>query len=155
MRVVKLLAAAAIAVVLLFAIGFAWFYLQLSPIKRGILSDQSWLLYHVNHEILAKETRRFGKQQRSLDISPQTFKGDDPRLPPSLGILKPSSVDIVDGYVRIEFGGFFLRYGLYVYDEGLAGPGTKEVLEGVWFYSENGRYPGPNGEKRKGPPSGH
>ena len=118
-----------------------------------ISAEQAWILYHIDHKILATETRNFAKERRLRGTTFERLEGDDPVVPPAIAVLQPRSVEIVNGYVRLEFGGLLLHYGILVYDEGLQGPGTKKLGEGVWFYSENGRYPGPFGEKKKGPPS--
>jgi hypothetical protein len=150
----KIIAYAGLTIILVLTGIYAIFEIQFLPIERKVKAEQVWILYHVDHQILAAEARKFGKEQRSLGVSLETLEADDPKVPAALAILKPRRVEICDGFVRFEFGGFFLHYGIDVYDEGLEGPGTKNLAEGVWFYSENGRYPGPNGEKKKGPPRG-
>jgi hypothetical protein len=157
MRPLRIIAIAGGTLLFLLLGVYAYFEIQFSSLKRRISSEQAWILYHVDHKVLARETRNFAKQrlaQHGRGLVGDVLKSDDPHVPAPLAVLKPRSIAILDGYVRLEFGGALLHFGIIVYDEGLEGPGTKKLGEGVWFYSENGRYPGFWGEKRKGPPSG-
>jgi len=67
--------------------------------------------------------------------------GDDPSVPAALKLLKPSSIRINDENIDLEFGGALLHFGIRAFRPGLAGSGTKQLGEGLWFYSENGRFP--------------
>jgi hypothetical protein len=103
------------------------------------------ILYHVNHAELAEEMRKFAEQKRGetsiTDVAHLVIWDSDPDFPPSLRILKCSSVTVLPDRVRLEFGGPFLHFGIFVFDRGHPGEGTKRLADGVWFYSEDGRVP--------------
>jgi hypothetical protein len=78
MRKLRPLGIIVIAIVFLglFPLGiYVYFEIKLGPEIRKITSDQAWLLYHVDPEILASEARRFAKEQRSLHPAAQLLRG--------------------------------------------------------------------------------
>ena len=114
-------------------------------LSRSIAERQRIILYQIDHPSLAILLRDFATRQRwSVADSANkkaVFHGDDPSVPPALKLLKPSSVYIDDDSIDLEFGGALLHYGISAFRPGLAGSGTKQLGEGLWFYSENGRFP--------------
>ncbi|HSI12115.1 MAG TPA: hypothetical protein VK961_08730 [Chthoniobacter sp.] len=114
-------------------------------LDRSIAERQKIILYQIDHPSLAVLLRDFAARQRwSAAQPPQDsafLYADDPAVPPALKLLRPSSVRINDESIDLEFGGALLHFGISAFRPGLAGSGTKQLGEGLWFYSENGRYP--------------
>lgn len=112
---------------------------------RIITERQKIILYKIDHPSLAILLRDFATRQRwSVAAPPEDsafLYADDPSVPPALKLLKPSSVSIYDDNIDLEFGGALLHFGIRAFRPGLAGSGTKQLGEGLWFYSENGRFP--------------
>lgn len=114
-------------------------------LDRIITERQRIILYQIDHRSLSILLRDFATLQRWSATEPPkdgTFlDGDDPSVPPALKLLKPSSIRINDENIDLEFGGALLHFGIRAFRPGLAGSGTKQLGEGLWFYSENGRFP--------------
>ncbi len=114
-------------------------------LDRIITEKQKSILYQIDHPSLAILLRDFAADQcwsvaaRSKDGA--FFDAYDPALPHALKLLKPTSVWIDEESIDLEFGGSLLHYGISAFRPGLAGSGTKQLGEGLWFYSENGRFP--------------
>ncbi|SRR5579884_4200416 len=102
------------------------------------------LLYNVNHAVLASELRSFANEKRwSKPVTgsdSDCFHKSDP-IPPSLKVLDPSQICVFDDRVEYDCGGPFLSFGIVVFRQGLAGHGTKNLGNGIWFYAEDGRIP--------------
>jgi hypothetical protein len=113
--------------------------------RRFISDSERPLLYHVNHLTLAAELRRFAADQRwknSISSSdPQSFDPADPAIPPSLRVLKPSLITIYDDRIEYDFGSALFDFGIVVFKEGIPGTGTKQLGDGIWFYSQDGQIP--------------
>lgn len=148
----RVIAVGTAATAVLVGLIFLCVYYGMRGLVKQNFAHQAQLLYQVDHRILGREARTFASDQRKRFEMPRSVWLGEPDVPPSLAILKPGSITITDDLIRLEFGGALLHYGLVVYNEGLEGPGTKKLDEGVWFYSENGRYPGRNDEVERGPP---
>jgi hypothetical protein len=123
------------------AFRFAW------AIHASNEATKRQVIYHINHAALAQEVRKFAEQKRSETVvapaAPLLMWEGDPDLPASLKILKCSSVSIFPDRVRLEFGGPFLHFGIMIFNKGYPGEGNKQLADGVWFYSEDGRVPSP------------
>ena len=132
-------------IMLLAAIYFYPVFGLVFGLGRLVSERERQLLYHTDHAALAVEARNFQSQWRSRfgmpGSEPRVLEPDDTEIPNSLRILKPTSAVISNDRIELEFGGALLHYGIVVFDEGLEGNGTKRLAKGVWFYSENGRYP--------------
>ena len=117
-------------------------------LKNYAMQRQRQLIYEIDHATLAAEARAFADQRRSrpgfVDSEPQILWWGDPDIPASLRVLKPTSIGIFQNRIQLEFGGPPLHYGIVIFNTDLEGGGTKKLAKGVWFYSENGRYPDPS-----------
>jgi hypothetical protein len=115
-------------------------------LQDAITQKQKMILYETDHFVLARELRNFGEQMRQTVKFPEnggvTIFSDEPSIPPSLKILKPTSLRVLTDRVEMEFGGAFLHFGVVAFVQG-AGDGEKQLAEGMWFYSENKRVPPP------------
>jgi hypothetical protein len=135
--------------VFVFLVGLVIYFSDAFQFARAIHSSNEavkrQILYHVDHAALATEMRKFAEQQRLekpiTSVAPLWIRDSDPDFPSSLKILKCSSVIVFPDRVRLEFGGPFLHFGIFVFDRGHPGEGTKRLADGVWFYSEDGRVP--------------
>jgi hypothetical protein len=116
-----------------------------SKMQSETVARQREIFYHINHTPLADEVRKFAEQQRQetsiTETAPLLFRGNNLELPTSLQTMKCTGVAIFADRVRLEFGGPFLHFGLDVFNKGVPGNGIKELAEGVWYYSEDGRVP--------------
>jgi len=114
-------------------------------IRRLIQDEKRELLYHINHDALARELRKFADQMRwgrSVKHSdPESFDARDPIIPPALGILKATVITIHDDRIEYQFGGLFANFGIVVFRDGNPGTGTKKLGDGIWFYSADGKVP--------------
>lgn len=112
---------------------------------KSIKAEQKQILYGLDHEIVAKELRKFGAETRwGKPTSANRFdyyKGDDPALPVVLRGLGPSAIRVYDDRVEFECGGAFLNFGLIAYRNGIEGTGTKKLGQGIWYFSQNGYVP--------------
>lgn len=106
--------------------------------RHAINEQKRLLLYEIDHAVLAQTLRQFAEQQQWTD---RDFKADDPELPASLRILKPSSVYIRNDHILIDFGGPFDAMDIRAFKPGIEGYGTKKLGEGLWFYSRDGSGP--------------
>src|SRR5206468_1454199 len=75
-------------------------------LSRIIPNEERRILYHVDHNALAVELRRFAAEQRwnspNKSKPADFFYGDDPKLPDSLRQFRPGWIQINDD--RIDFG---------------------------------------------------
>lgn len=114
-------------------------------IRRLIRNGEHQLVYDIDHEILAKELRRFGNELRwsrqMHDSEPASFDPNDPAIPSALRILKPSGITIYDDRVEYDCGSPFLAFGIVVFREGVPGTGSRKLGDGIWFYSADGNVP--------------
>jgi hypothetical protein len=118
-------------------------------LARIIPGEEKRVLYHIDHETLARELRAFAAEQRwnnpKMSTAVDFFYGDDPKLPAQLRQFRPGWIQISDD--RIDFGcgqSVFdkrLSFGISVWRVGREGYGTKKLADGVWFYSEDGHVP--------------
>jgi hypothetical protein len=123
----------------------AWIFVFL--FDHDITGRERVILYRTDHKALATMLRDVATHQLwSFPKSPDdgiVLSSDNPSFPSALKRLKPSSVRISDEGTDLEFGGPFLHFGVSAFRPGLPGAGTKQLGDGLWFYSENGRYPKP------------
>jgi hypothetical protein len=115
-------------------------------VRHAITKKEQVILYSVDHAALGTILREFASVHRwssaQTSGAEMTFlHGDEPSLSPGLRILKPSSVRIYDDQIDLEFGGALLHFGISAFRPGLPGQGTKNLGDGLWFYSEDGRVP--------------
>jgi len=112
---------------------------------RLVLERERQLLYGIDHKTLASELRKFASEQRwsrsIRNADPDAFGTSNPATPAALRILKPSAIWIFDDRIQFDCGGPFSDFGIVVFPEGTEGTGTKQLANGVWFYSEDGRVP--------------
>lgn len=107
---------------------------------------QQQLLYDIDNVLLAEELRRFANDyrwKRADGRSRHTLHGTDVALPASVRILEPAEVRVFDDRIELDLGGAWMSFGIAVFREGCPGKGIKQLDEGIWFFSENGKYPPP------------
>jgi hypothetical protein len=124
---------------------FARPVLFITAMGRVIEERQQAVLYHIDHSALAQTTREFAWPSNSLSLTerfPQSnFEKGDSRIPPSLWIADAERIQGYDNRVDFEYGGALLHFGISVFKPGEEGEGTLSLQDGVWFYSDNNRYP--------------
>jgi hypothetical protein len=148
--VLRLLLVVGLLFVILRVINFGFVHFFVHSIDEALLRQQAHLLYDIDHVALAREARSFAQEQRMQSKIPRALRQGDPEIPSSLAVLNAKSVYITEDLIQLDFGGV-LPFGIVVYNEGLEGPGAKKLGEGIWFYSDNGAYPSPKGDKLWGP----
>jgi hypothetical protein len=120
-------------------------YAERLVMRRFIEQQERPLLYHLNHEALAAELRRFATEMRwgrpVKHSEPESFDPNDLIMPPALRILKPSAIIIYDDRIEYDFGSALFDFGIAMFKEGVPGTGTKKLGDGIWFYSTDGRVP--------------
>jgi hypothetical protein len=57
--------------------------------------------------------------------------------------LNPTYIMVHPDHVQIGLGGGFYHFGVRGFSEGVQGACDLELIEGLWFYSEDGRVPPP------------
>jgi hypothetical protein len=129
--------------------GFGSAVFLVYQMVRTIPREERRILYHIDHNVLAAELRRFAAERKwnnNNNTQPvEFFYGDDPSLPARLRLFRPGWIQINDD--RVDFGcgqavwDKSLSFGISVWRAGLEGYGTKRLADGVWFYSEDGRVP--------------
>lgn len=126
----------------------ACLYLSSSPLlfaiklERLITSKQFTLIYEVDHIAIANHVRAYAwPSDQSSQPAIGRYERGDTRIPDSLWIANPSRILVQSDNVSLEYGGALLHYGIRIFPKGQIGEGTLMLTEGVWFYSENGRYP--------------
>lgn len=64
---------------------------------------------------------------------------DSTNVPKVIRDLEPGYIWIYEGrpFVDVEMGGGFFHFGYSIYPEGEKGSGTKELLPGLWYHSED------------------
>jgi hypothetical protein len=115
----------------------------LGGMHQVFAASQKKLLYETDHAKLASDARVFAAQHGWGASAPQqtgqVYTGDDPALPPSIRALKPSSVRLFGDRIEIECGGALHHHGISVFRQPIGGHGTKDLGNGVWYYSEGDR----------------
>ena len=115
----------------------------LSGMHQLFAASQKKLLYETDHSKLASDARAFAAQHDWGAAAPhqtgQAYAADDPTLPPSILALKPSSVRLFGDRIEIECGGALHHHGISVFRQPTGGHGTKDLGNGVWYYSEGDR----------------
>ena len=107
-----------------------------------LAASQKTLLYETDHVKLAVEVRTFAAKHewaRSAPKGGQVYTGKDSALPASVRALKPSSVRVLEDRVEIECGGALHHHGISVFRQLSGGHGTRDLGDGVWYYSEGNR----------------
>jgi hypothetical protein len=134
-----------VAVVLL---GMALLYiahreLGMGRIGRVIDAKQASLIYRIDHGALASCARAsVWPADTAVDpLAVGLYNKGDARVPDALWIAKASRILVAEDRVRMEYGGALLHYGIAIFPKGQIGEGTRMLADGVWFYSDNGRYP--------------
>jgi hypothetical protein len=107
-------------------------------LRHLVNQQERFLCFEVDHAIVAENLRTFAEQQKWIEAG---FDKNDPRVPAALRVLKPSAVFIHPDYVALDFGGPFFEMDLRAFKPGMAGSGTKKLVEGLWLYTEDGSYP--------------
>jgi hypothetical protein len=110
----------------------------LFALQHVINEEKRFLLYQVDHPLLAQTLRDFAEQQHWAESA---FNKDDPRVPAALRVLKPSAIFVHPDFIALDFGGSFLAMDIRAFKPGLEGSGTKKLGDGLWFYSEDGSTP--------------
>ncbi len=126
--------------------GLLWFLLRSehSPLffviyMRHLINQQErFLCFEVDHAILADQLRTFAEQQKWVEVG---FDKDDPRVPAALRVLKPSAIFVHPDYIALDFGRPFFQMDIRAFKPGNWGSGTKKLADGLWLYTEDGRYP--------------
>jgi len=126
--------------------GLLWFLLcsehsPLFPIiyMRHLVNQQErFLCFEIDHAIVAENLRAFADQQNWPEAG---FDKNDPRVPASLRVLKPSAIFVHPEYVALDFGGPFFEMDVRAFKPGVTGTGTKKLADGFWLYTEDGSYP--------------
>jgi hypothetical protein len=128
---------------ILIKVAFAFTFV--SGLDRIIKFRERTLLYEIDHPSLEIMLRAFATEQRWAGTEKggkiTAIRGEDRSLPPGLKLLKPTWVNITDDQIDLEFGGAFIHYGISAFRQGLEGSGTKKLGNGLWFYSDDGKYP--------------
>ena len=126
--------------------GLLWFLLssEHSPLffviyMRHLVNQQErFLCFEIDHTIVADALRSFAEQQKWAEAG---FDKNDPRVPASLRVLKPSAIFVHPEYVALDFGGPFFEMDVRAFKPGVTGTGTKKLADGLWLYTEDGSYP--------------
>ena len=105
-----------------------------------MLQQERYVLYQMDHAAVAAELRELA-QQRGWDRFDMSTS--DPSFPRALRPLKPGGIWAFQDYIELEFGGAFGDIGLRAFRPGLAGSGTRNLGDGIWFYSQDGSCPDP------------
>lgn len=123
----------------------------MSQMSSDITRRQKYLLYNLDHQRVAAELRQFaaenGWSAPIADSEHPVFFPNDRNLSPDLNLsssitsAKPNTIAVFDDRVELECGSGLLHYGIAVFKPGLIGYGQKQLGDGIWFYSENGRVP--------------
>jgi hypothetical protein len=106
--------------------------------RHIVNQKERFLCFEIDQAIVAENLRNFAEEQKWVEIG---FNKDDPRVPAVLRVLKPSAIFVHPDYVALDFGGPFFEMDIRAFKPGVAGNGTKKLVEGLWFYSEDGSYP--------------
>jgi hypothetical protein len=116
-------------------------------------SRQHELVYGIDHIEVLRAAREVQKRASSYrqdpdwhNVPPGSFRypdPSDPSIPESIKKLGLSTIAVERECVRLEFGGATAHYGLRAYPEGTQGEGLRELIPGLWYYSDDGRVPQP------------
>jgi hypothetical protein len=112
------------------------------------------LLYRTDHPVVLAACREVFANQATYRRNPEwNNRGpgrrtdlpdpEDPNIPAAIRDLHPTTIEIGPDYVRLEWGGGFLHFGLIGYLPGAPGHGTKKLLDGLWYDAEDGTVPPP------------
>ena len=133
----------AICVIGLYFVAPAFFFTF--AINRTIKDKERAVLYHINHKALATVAREFAWPLNSQSLKERFpdpyFEKGDSRIPTELWIADPARILGYDDRIDFEYGGALLHFGISIFKPGLVGEGTLKLQDGVWFYSDTGRYP--------------
>lgn len=143
---IKLIVLGAVGISMMAAVISFWpTFSLIRGMEKAVDYRARYILYFINHKPLAEVVRKFawpeGKISAYDRFGLKRFEGDNPLIPEGVWILNPTSVNIYDDRVDLEFGGALLHFGISVFQDGDTGRGIKNLGSGVWFYSENGRIP--------------
>ena len=103
--------------------------------QRATNAKQVVLLYHTDHQAI----RDAGQVILSDTNTYPNQYPDSEDLPDVIRNLNSSSVFIYPDRqsLMIEMGGGFFHYGFQIFAIGEAGVGIKELIPGMWYYSED------------------
>jgi len=106
---------------------------------RHLVNQQErFLCFEIDHAIVAENLRAFADQQNWAEAG---FDKNDPRVPASLRVLKPSAIFVHPDYIALDFGGPFFQMDIRAFKAGNTGSGRKKLADGLWLYTEDGSYP--------------
>ena len=100
------------------------------------------LLYQTDHVAIRDSARSMLADTNGFPAD-ETYYRDSEQLPKPIRDLRPSFVWVYSDRtcILIEMGGGFYHYGFSVFAKGQNGMGTKELLPGLWYYSETDSIP--------------
>jgi hypothetical protein len=114
-------------------------------VDRLLISRQKAILYFLNHDALSQVVRDYAWPKNSesgyIRFGESIFERGDSHVPPALWIANPARIIIRKDRVDFEYGGALMHYGISIFPPHEEGSGTIKLGDGIWFYSENGRYP--------------
>ena len=123
--------------------------------QREIARRQRLILYKTNPAVVLALCRQIRAKQALFRGNPDWHPtpatgGDypdpaDPRMPPVIAGLRPCTISILPGGVRIELGGGPYHFGVAEQLPGAPVPAlaVKLLIPGLWYYAEDGKAPPP------------
>jgi hypothetical protein len=97
---------------------------------------QRLILYQADHRAVLEAGRQMLADSNAFRSYPATES-----LPKVLRDLEPGDVLIADdrSSINVEMGGGFFHFGYTIYRDDSAGSGEKQLIPGLWYYSEDRR----------------
>jgi hypothetical protein len=147
----KLLILGLIAIsVLASVIACCIFYMILFHPASHARAKSHELIYDIDHAEILAACRFVRENLGRFRPDPKWSRPDaaypdpeDPLMPAIIRRLKPTTIEVQEDSVRLEFGGGPYHYGLTAFTGATAGSGTKEIIPGLWYFSEDGVIPAP------------
>jgi len=140
-RVVAVLSAAVVGIpvmlCMLFAVYMTLFWSGWAlRLKNATDRRQRLILYQTDHRAVLEAGR-----QMLADTNAYPTYPENTNLPKVLRDLEPNYVLIADDRSKldVEMGGGFFHFGYTIYRDDMAGRGEKQLLPGLWYYSEGGK----------------
>lgn len=119
---------------------FCWIGYPYTQARDAIINRERVLLYRTNHLQVLDACRQLLARaaETTTKASQITYAGEDlHRLPSAIGDLHPRVVTVRPDEVKLEFGGDFYHYGFNAFPLGVGGEGTRQLIPGLWYYSED------------------